>query len=133
MVGYFWIPTTFLDRDGQLHCRTMEEKNMGYRLVPDCNHAQESQNMSIFSFFRISATLSVAPTHFPNKIFTRHKVMRISTPMTSKVIRWTWFDTFDWSVCIHLYVVCQTASFCFWRTAFFCPPHVSSTSHINSE
>ena len=24
----------------------MEEQSMGYRLVPDCNHAQESQNMS---------------------------------------------------------------------------------------
>ena len=33
-----------------------------------------------FHYFRISATLSVAPAHFLDKIFSRHKVMRIVTP-----------------------------------------------------
>ena len=43
-----WILTIFLDKDGHLHCRTMEEK-YGILFCSECNHAQERN--SCFSFF----------------------------------------------------------------------------------
>ena len=46
----FLISTIFLDRDGHLHCRTME-KTMGYRLVSVCNLAQESHTWQLSRFF----------------------------------------------------------------------------------
>ena len=52
--------------------------------LQSCTGKSEHVN---FLLFRISATLSVAPAHFPDKIFTRHKVMRIVSLMTSQVGR----------------------------------------------
>ena len=47
---FFIISTIFLDRDGHLHCRTME-KRMGYRFVSVCNLAQESHTCQLSRFF----------------------------------------------------------------------------------
>ena len=41
----------FFDRDGHLHCQTMPKNIMGYRLVPECNLAQESRTCQFLSLF----------------------------------------------------------------------------------
>ena len=48
--NFFFISTIFLDRDGHLHCRTME-KRMGYRFVSVCNLAQEGHTWQLSRFF----------------------------------------------------------------------------------
>ena len=43
-----------LDRDGHLHCRTMEKKSMDYRFAPEYNRAQRLRRCQFFfsvSFF----------------------------------------------------------------------------------
>ena len=47
---FFFISTIFLDRDGHLHCRTME-KRMGYRFVSVCNLARESHTWQLSFYF----------------------------------------------------------------------------------
>ena len=45
----FWFSTIFLDRDGHMHCRTMDEK-YGLPFVPKCKRAEESHTCP-FVFF----------------------------------------------------------------------------------
>ena len=44
-----------LDRDGHLHCRTMEKKSMDYRFAPEYNRAQRLRRCQFFFRFLFSA------------------------------------------------------------------------------
>ena len=46
----FWFSTIFLDSDGHLHCRTMDEK-YGLPFVPKCKRAEESHTCPFVLFF----------------------------------------------------------------------------------